>query len=399
MSDGDHGTPDAAPRRPRASGVDGADGGLPGTAPGSRGAAPWERFEAPAQGVVVANRWSAPPAAPATDEHRQTTGCHTDGALTVADLIAKLGDPATHGPSHHHAAVDVEPPDPAPYQAGAEAADGYDAYAASPPSAYASELPDLNLSPPPRRSADAEQTTVLPKTEQTTVLPKTSARARPSRIVGAAAAAESAAPKPKRKHRAILVAGRSVAALTAALALALTGGAWQWSASKNNRLNTVSALDPQSRDIVDPNAQYGDENFLIVGIDSRAGANAEIGAGDAEDAGGARSDTVMLVNIPANRKRVVAVSFPRDLAITPIQCEAWNPDTGAYGPLYDPDTEKYGPKNVYTETKLNSAFAFGGPKCLVKEIQKLTGLSINRFIAIDFTGFAKMVDALGGVEV
>ena len=44
---------------------------------------------------------------------------------------------------------------------------------------------------------------------------------------------------------------------------------------------------------------------------------------------------------------------------------------------------------VYTETKLNSAFSFGGPKCLVKEIQKLSGLSINRFIAVDFAGFAQ----------
>jgi LCP family protein required for cell wall assembly len=54
---------------------------------------------------------------------------------------------------------------------------------------------------------------------------------------------------------------------------------------------------------------------------------------------------------------------------------------------------------VYTETKLNSAYAFGGPKCLVKEIQKLSGLSINRFVAVDFAGFAKVVEALGGVEV
>ena len=35
----------------------------------------------------------------------------------------------------------------------------------------------------------------------------------------------------------------------------------------------------------------------------------------------------------------------------------------------------------------------------MKEIQKLSGLSINRFMAVDFAGFAKMVDALGGVEV
>ena len=161
----------------------------------------------------------------------------------------------------------------------------------------------------------------------------------------------------------------------AVLALALTGAAWQWQSSKNNMLNKVAALDPDSRDILDPNAQFGDENFLIVGADSRFGENSDMGAGNTEDAGGARSDTVMLVNIPANRKRVVAVSFPRDLAITPMQCEAWNPETGAYGPVWDEDTQSYGPDQVYTETKLNSAYAFGGPKCLVKVIQKLSGLS------------------------
>jgi LCP family protein required for cell wall assembly len=59
----------------------------------------------------------------------------------------------------------------------------------------------------------------------------------------------------------------------------------------------------------------------------------------------------------------------------------------------------YGREEVYTESKLNSAYAVGGPKCLVKVIQKLSGLSINRFMAVDFAGFSKMVDALGGVEV
>ena len=183
------------------------------------------------------------------------------------------------------------------------------------------------------------------------------------------------------------------------LALALTGGAWQWQSAKNNLLNRVSALDPESRDIVDPNAQFGDENFLIVGVDSRFGDNLEMGAGTTEDAAGSRSDTVMLVNIPANRKRVVAVSFPRDLEIDPMQCEPWNPETREYGPIYDEDTGSYGPDEAYTEYKLNSAFAVGGPKCLVKVVQKLSGLHVNRFMAVDFAGFSKMVDALGGVEV
>jgi LCP family protein required for cell wall assembly len=409
MSDGDFGagkaTPDAASGQPRAGGVDGDDVGLTAATTGTRAAAPWERFGAPSRGVAVAHRWSPPPTspsmppatAPADDEDDGPHGCHTDGGLTVAELIAKIGGSTAERPRHRRAAPDTEPPEPEATQSGAEHDHGYgDAYPMSP--AYAYALTELEISPPERRRGGADA-------EQTTVLPKTPARTRPAQPIDDDPADDEplADDHPKRKsnrrRHGMLVAGRLMAAAIAALALALTGGAWQWSASKNHRLNTVSALDPQSRDVVDPNAQYGDEDFLIVGMDSRAGANSEMGAGDTEDAGGARSDTIMLVNIPANRKRVVAVSFPRDLAITPLQCEAWNPDTGEYGPLYDPDTKKYGPKNVYTETKLNSTFAFGGPKCLVKEIQKLSGLSINRFIAVDFVGFAKMVDALGGVEV
>jgi LCP family protein required for cell wall assembly len=394
MSDGDFGADAATP------GHDGDDVNLLGTPPGSRGAAPWERFGAPSQAVAVAHRWSAPPATsapaePAADEDHDTGGCHAEGGLTVAELIAKVGGPAADRPRHHHAAPDPEPADPEPPQFSDEDDDGYDAYAMAAASEYAYDLPDLAAGHPARLIETAD-------VEQTTVLPRTPARPRRERLVDDPPADpidEYAAPKRSRRRDAMLLAGRLAAATIAAAALAMTGGAWQWSASKNHRLNTVSALDPHSRDVVDANAQYGDEDFLIVGMDSRAGANGSMGAGDTEDAGGARSDTVMLVNIPANRKRVVAVSFPRDLAITPIQCEAWNPDTGEYGPLYDSDTKKYGPRNVYTETKLNSTFSFGGPKCLVKEIQKLSGLSINRFIAVDFSGFAKMVDALGGVEV
>jgi LCP family protein required for cell wall assembly len=345
------------------------------------GAAPWERFSAPSCDDNV-HRWQAEPpierpAAPDIEAQAEAgetkkAGGHTDGGLRVADLIAKLGAP-THDRAHHHHVGKHEAPDDEPFNvAPGVPADQQDTQVIDTP-AYlfevVAELPDLGAA------------TAAEAPEPPNSLEK--------------------APESERKsgRRPILLAGRSLATLFAVLALVLTGGAWQWSMSKNARLNTVSALDPNSSDIRDPGGQYGDEDFLIVGVDSRAGDNANMGAGDTDDADGARSDSVMLVNIPANRKRVVAVSFPRDLAITPFQCEAWNPDTGKYGPLYDEKTKTWGPKMVYTETKLNSAYAFGGPKCLVKEIQKLSGLSINHFIAVDFAGFAKMVDALGGVEV
>jgi LCP family protein required for cell wall assembly len=384
MSYGDDNATPAASARPHASGAPCTEVGLPPTSQRSHGAAPWERFVGPPHDDAAGHRWAVPPTSYDDDRLGESTECRTDGWVTVADLIAKLGGARPEAPSRHRAAPDVEPPEPASDEPG----DRHDAQAASPP-VHFSELPDLDATHD-ARTADRTET------ERSTVRQGTSDPVAP--IVEDPQPAEPPAPKPTT-YRPVLVAGRSVAALIAVLALALTGGAWQWSTLKNNRLTTVSALDPESHDIVDPVAQYGDENFLIVGVDSRAGANGEMGAGDTEDAGGARSDTIMLVNIPANRKRVVAVSFPRDVAITPIRCEAWNPDTAAYGPRYDVDTGTYGDRYVYTETKLNSAFSVGGPQCLVKVIQKLSGLSINRFMATDFAGFAKMVDALGGVEV
>jgi LCP family protein required for cell wall assembly len=392
MSDGDSAT----------HGPDGDDSGRTGTPPGSRGAAPWERFGS-TRTATIAHRWVGPTANPdRADEpaengsghsngNHDSAGSHAEGGLSVADLIAKVGGSGPDRPRHHHAAPDDFKPEPLP--AAFERDNGYDAFEMLSSADYADDLPDLDAI---RRKAvfgdDAG--------EQTTVLPKAPVRLVEAPRTDLDEADDAVATKPKRrKHGGWMLAGRMSVAMVAAAALAMTGGAYQWSTSKNHRLNTISALDMGSKDIVDPNAQFGDEDFLIVGMDSRAGANGNMDVGTTEDAGGARSDTIMLVNIPANRKRVVAVSFPRDLAITPIQCEAWNPDTGVYGPIYDSDTKKWGPKNVYTETKLNSTFSFGGPKCLVKEIQKLSGLSINRFIAVDFAGFAKMVDALGGVEV
>ncbi|MCH9669474.1 MAG: LCP family protein [Actinomycetia bacterium] len=273
----------------------------------------------------------------------------TTDTVTVADLIAKINGDAPLPPPGRHRAE----PEPEPYP----------------------ELDDL----------------------ETTILPVLAPPA--PELPDLAGPRISHRTPPRRAHHRAVLLGRSAAALIAVLALTLTGGAWQWQSSKNNLLNRVSALDPNSRDIVDPNAQFGDENFLIVGVDSRFGENLDMGAGDTDEVAGARSDTVMLVNIPANRERVVAVSFPRDLEITPKRCTAWDPETREYGPVYDKKTGTYGPEKVYTEYKLNSAFAVGGPKCLVKVIQKLSGLHVNRFMAVDFAGFSKMVDALGGVEV
>ena len=291
----------------------------------------------------------------------ERSGSHTEG-VSVAELIAKLTGSQEVSPLTRRSAEvfpddsEATTPIPAPGRGG--------------------EIPDLAAIARSRTPLAADRTSV-----STTGV-----------------SAPGGAPEPRTRRPAMVVA-RITAALIAISALAITGSAWQWQSAKNKLLNTIVALDPNSSDIRDPGAQNGDENFLIVGVDSRIGANSEVGAGDTSMVEGARADTIMLVNIPANRERVVAVSFPRDLAITPMNCQSWDPATAKYGPVYDENTAEWSDNERYTTTKLNSAYALGGPKCLVKVIQKISGLAINRFMAVDFAGFSTMVDALGGVEV
>jgi LCP family protein required for cell wall assembly len=47
----------------------------------------------------------------------------------------------------------------------------------------------------------------------------------------------------------------------------------------------------------------------------------------------------------------------------------------------------------------NEAFSVGGPACTVRQFEQLTGIQIDHFIVVDFTGFRGMVDAIGGVQV
>src|SRR5215212_6371003 len=311
MSDGDNATP-GLPSLPGPPEGGGDNQWLTRSPRRSLGAAPWER-----SGTFESE----------DVERARPTGNHTDG-VTVADLISKVhGDSSV--PEELRRSRPEPEPEPEPYV---------------PPPA-----PPTEVIAAVQGDSDDPETEVIPVVAgSASGVPDLAAlrrrdRVQPSRVGSGRGTGQS---EPRRGRRKTMVAARSAAAVIAVLALALTGGAWQWQSAKNNMLNRISALDPDSRDILDPNAQFGDENFLIVGVDSRMGENVEMGAGTTDEAAGARSDTVMLVNIPANRERVVAVSFPRDLAITPMQCDPWNPETGEYGPLYDEDTESYGPEEV-----------------------------------------------------
>ena len=171
------------------------------------------------------------------------------------------------------------------------------------------------------------------------------------------------------------------------LACGLAWGATSWFEAA---VRQIAALDPTSSAIVDPAAQAGDQNFLVVGSDTRVGAVPTEEVGDASDVPGARSDTVMVVHVPADRSRVTVISFPRDLEIVRPACNRWDPVTGTYSPEVVPRTP---------QVKLNTAYQAGGPLCVTKTVQEMSGLAVNHFLGIDFQGFKGMVDAVDGVRI
>ena len=99
--------------------------------------------------------------------------------------------------------------------------------------------------------------------------------------------------------------------------------------------------------------------ILVMGVDARAGeANS-------------RTDTMILVTIDPQLKKVAVVSIPRDTKIS---------------------------LNGYTE-KINAAHVMGGAQGAVQAVRTLMGVPVDYYIEADFTGFEKMVDTLGGVTI
>lgn len=126
-------------------------------------------------------------------------------------------------------------------------------------------------------------------------------------------------------------------------------------------------------------------NLLLIGSDSRTGANEELGGGAGVD--GARSDTTILLHISGDRKHATGVSIPRDSLVNVPSCYA----NGAWLP-------------AQTDVMFNSAFAegdlpAGNPICTQNTVEAMTGIRVDHTIVIDFTGFAAMSSAIGGVSV
>jgi LCP family protein required for cell wall assembly len=136
-------------------------------------------------------------------------------------------------------------------------------------------------------------------------------------------------------------------------------------------------LDPSAR-AQPANAQHmtvtGPLNFLMLGSDQRP-FDTELGQ---------RSDTIIILHIPASLDRAYLISVPRDLR---VQIPP-DPDRGFDG----------------AHEKINGAYSYGGGgiggfQLLSRTLTNLVGVKFDGAAIVDFLGFHRVVDMLGGVDM
>ncbi|WP_406515177.1 LCP family protein [Streptomyces sp. NBC_00873] len=181
--------------------------------------------------------------------------------------------------------------------------------------------------------------------------------------------------KPSRRRRATVIA-----AWTAAGVVVVGGAGLGYAYVKlNGNLKAVdinAALGKNRPADVD----NGSQDILVLGSDSRSGANSAYGV----DEGTARSDTAMVVHVNKGHKTASVVSIPRDTLVTRPDCTS---DTTG--------------KTVAGQQRamFNTAYEVGGPACAVKTVESMSGIRMDHYVEVDFTGFKKLIDQLGGVKI
>jgi LCP family protein required for cell wall assembly len=134
-----------------------------------------------------------------------------------------------------------------------------------------------------------------------------------------------------------------------------------------------------------PPASSNGQNVLVIGSDTRSGANRKLGGGKGTVG---RSDTAFLLHVYADHRHAVAVSIPRDSMVDIPACRT-------------PGGEWTAPQH---HVMFNGAFsvgetAEGNPACTQNTVEHLTGLRVDHTVVVDFSGFSALTSAVGGVPV
>ena len=172
-----------------------------------------------------------------------------------------------------------------------------------------------------------------------------------------------------------LSTGQRVACVATALVIVASLGGYGWYQGLVGNITTAQ-VDTDEWDR--PTNVEGVMNLLIIGSDVRSGENADYG-----EAEGERPDTMLIASINVDNGAATLVNLPRDLMVDLPDCEA---------------SEGYEGMGAH-QGMVNSAMTFGGVGCQWKTVEQVTGVHLDHFLMMDFTGFKDMVDALGGVEM
>jgi LCP family protein required for cell wall assembly len=217
--------------------------------------------------------------------------------------------------------------------------------------------------------------------------------ARPSGPKGASGtrvASRAGGPRhPSRRGRLVGRAARiflfTVATGTALTVLAVSATGYtvlEYSTKKIARVNAFAGVTDRP-----PRSADGSTTFLLVGSDAREGMSKadmkRFHLGTLATAEGRRADTMLMLHISPQHGTVTVVSLPRDSYVTI--------------PAHRSPTD--GTEVRQSRNKLNSAYAWGGAPLAVATVERTTGVRIDHYLEIDFLGFVKLVDAVGGVNV
>ncbi|MEW1824218.1 LCP family protein [Streptomyces sp. NPDC088196] len=202
-----------------------------------------------------------------------------------------------------------------------------------------------------------------------------------SRARGRADTRRRAKPTPRGKQ-VLKVSAISLSVLI----LATAGGGWWFYEHLNGNINSI-AIDDGAGGKEKADA-FGRTpiNLLVMGSDARSSAtDCKLGGGCSTtgvQTGNGNADVEMVVHISADRSNATVMSIPRDTMTQVPACK--DPDSSQSTAGY------YG--------QINSALQYG-QECQVKTVHALTGITIDHFVQMDFSGVVKMSDAVGGVSV
>ncbi|WP_435857648.1 LCP family protein, partial [Streptomyces olindensis] len=193
-----------------------------------------------------------------------------------------------------------------------------------------------------------------------------------------------AAPRDRRRRRGRRSGVRTALLVCLALLVLVAGGAG-WLYLKLD--GDISTFD--SGGLSDNRPEAGSstgENVLVIGSDTRTGGNEALGGGDKDDVG--RSDTAFLLHVYADHRHAIAVSIPRDTLVTIPPCR-----------LPDGSWTKAQPDTMFNAAYSVGQTAKGNPACTQNTVEQLTGLRVDHTVVVDFKGFARLTEVVGGVRV